>query len=89
MLRQDSSRGGKKSAKLTRSSVRSGPYQDIGHILSEFPQRARMQGERRRTIASSRSAITDTGDFYPTLAGPAKTVEKHKKDFDEFLKNFK
>ncbi len=24
-----------------------------------------------------------------TLVGPAKTVEKHKKDFDEWLKNFK
>jgi hypothetical protein len=33
--------------------------------------------------------LTDAGDFYPTLVGPAKTVEKHKKDFDEFLKNFK
>lgn len=33
--------------------------------------------------------ITDSGDFYPTLVGPAKTVEKHKKDFDEWLKNFK
>lgn len=33
--------------------------------------------------------ITDKGDFYPTLVGPAKTVEKHKKDFEEFLKNFK
>jgi hypothetical protein len=33
--------------------------------------------------------LTDAGDFYPTLVGPAKTVEKHKKDFDEWLKNFK
>ena len=33
--------------------------------------------------------ITDSGDFYPTLVGPAKTVEKHKKDFDAWLKNFK
>ena len=33
--------------------------------------------------------LTDSGDFYPTLIGPAKTVEKHKKDFDEWLKNFK
>jgi len=29
------------------------------------------------------------GDYYPTLVGPAKTVEKHKKEFEEFLKNFK
>ena len=33
--------------------------------------------------------VTDKGDYYPTLVGPAKTVEKHKKDFEEFLKNFK
>lgn len=33
--------------------------------------------------------VTDKGDFYPTLIGPAKTVEKHKKEFEEFLKNFK
>ncbi len=32
---------------------------------------------------------TDKGDYYPTLVGPAKTVEKHKKEFEEFLKNFK
>ncbi len=33
--------------------------------------------------------ITDSGDYYPTLIGPAKTVEKHKKEFEEWLKNFK
>ena len=33
--------------------------------------------------------VTDKGDFYPTLVGPAKTVEKHKKDFEDWLKNFK
>ena len=33
--------------------------------------------------------ITEGGDFYATLVGPAKTVEKHKKDFDDWLKNFK
>jgi len=33
--------------------------------------------------------LTDAGDFYPTLIGPAKTVEKHKKDFEDWLKNFK
>jgi hypothetical protein len=29
------------------------------------------------------------GEYYLKLIGPAKTVEKHKKDFEEFLKNFK
>ncbi len=32
---------------------------------------------------------TKDGQYYMTLLGPAKTVEKHKKGFDEFLKNFK
>jgi hypothetical protein len=32
---------------------------------------------------------TDSGDYYLTLVGPAKTVDKHKKEFEEFLKNFK
>jgi hypothetical protein len=29
------------------------------------------------------------GPYFMRLVGPAKTVEKHKKDFDEWLKNFK
>jgi hypothetical protein len=29
------------------------------------------------------------GEYYLKLIGPAKTVGKHKKDFEEFLKNFK
>ena len=33
--------------------------------------------------------VTDSGDYYPTLVGPAKTIEKHKKEFEDWLKNFK
>lgn len=33
--------------------------------------------------------VTDNGDYYPTLVGPAKTIEKHKKAFDDWLKSFK
>ena len=29
------------------------------------------------------------GPYYIKFVGPAKTVERHKKDFDEWLKNFK
>ncbi len=29
------------------------------------------------------------GQYYMTLVGPAKTIEQHKKSFDEWLKNFK
>lgn len=32
---------------------------------------------------------TKDGQYYMTLVGPAKTVEKHKKGFEEWLKNFK
>lgn len=32
---------------------------------------------------------TKDGQFFMTLLGPAKTVEKHKKSFEEWLKNFK
>ena len=32
---------------------------------------------------------TKEGQYYMTLVGPAKTIEKHKKGFDEWLKNFK
>lgn len=31
---------------------------------------------------------TKDGQYYLTLLGPAKTVEKHKKGFEEWLKNF-
>ena len=29
------------------------------------------------------------GPYFMTLIGPARTVEQHKKGFDEWLKNFK
>ena len=32
---------------------------------------------------------TDGKQYYMTLLGPARTVEKHKKPFEEWLKNFK
>lgn len=32
---------------------------------------------------------TDSGDYYMTLLGPAKTVAKHEKAFKEWLTNFK
>jgi hypothetical protein len=33
--------------------------------------------------------LTESGDYYFRLNGPAKTIAKHEKDFMEFLKNFK
>jgi hypothetical protein len=32
---------------------------------------------------------TKDGQYYMTLVGPTKTIEKHKKGFEEWLKNFK
>ncbi len=32
---------------------------------------------------------TNDGEFYMTLLGPEKTVEKHKKEFESWLKSFK
>jgi hypothetical protein len=68
------------------------PYQDLtGTFLSKFPPNAPTAKVTEK--ANYRQLyvilITEKGDFYPTLIGPAKTVEKHKKDFEEFLKNFK
>ena len=63
----------------------------IGVFLSKFPPFApnakitEKPGYRQLYVLFT----TDNGDYYLTLLGPAKTVEKHKKDFDEFLKNFK
>jgi len=68
------------------------PYQDItGTLLSKFPPNAPTAKVTEKSNYRQLYVIliTDKGDFYPTLIGPAKTVDKHKKDFEEFLKNFK
>jgi hypothetical protein len=68
-------------------------YQDVkGTFLSKFPPfapdaKVTEKPEHRQLYVLF--AAGDKGEFYMTLLGPAKTVEKHKKDFDEFLKNFK
>ncbi len=67
-------------------------YQDVqGVFLSKFPPFAPNAKITEKPAYRQLYVIliSDKGDFYPTLLGPAKTVEKHKKDFDEFLKNFK
>jgi hypothetical protein len=67
-------------------------YQDVsGTFLSKFPPFApnakiTEKGSYRQLYVVFTS---DSGDYYMTLLGPAKTIEKHKKDFEEFLKNFK
>jgi hypothetical protein len=68
------------------------PYQDLtGTFLSKFPPNAPTAKVTEK--ANYRQlyvvVVTDKGDFYPTVIGPAKTVEKHKKEFEDWLKRFK
>lgn len=67
-------------------------YQDItGTFLSKFPPFAPNAKITEKTNHRQLYVImkTDDGDYYLQLLGGAKTIEKHKKDFDAMLKNFK
>ena len=67
-------------------------YQDVtGTFLSKFPPFAPDAKVTEKPDYRQLYVLftTDKGDYYLTLLGPAKTVEKHKKDFEEFLKNLK
>lgn len=66
-------------------------YQDISgtFIKKPFPM-----AEKGTPIPDYRQLYVvfeakDGKQYYMTLLGPAKTVEKHKKPFEEWLKNFK
>ena len=65
-------------------------YQDVKgtFIKKPFPM-----AEKGTPVAGYRQlyVVFETKDsqYYFTLIGPEKTVEKHKKGFDEWLKNFK
>jgi hypothetical protein len=39
--------------------------------------------------AWTRRNLDSSGDYYMTLLGPAKTVEKHEKAFKEWIASFK
>ena len=85
-----------KDAKPAVSKVKVGKedatYQDIkGTLLKKFPpfdpnaKITKVEDYRQiYVIFEGKDAV-----YSLTLLGPAKTVEKHKKDFDEWLKNFK
>jgi hypothetical protein len=95
LKRQLAKFGGKpdvKENKLTIGKIEA-PYQDIsGTYLSKFPPNApnakvtEKPNYRQLYVVL---LVPEKGDFYPTLVGPAKTVETHKKEFEEFLKNLK
>jgi hypothetical protein len=71
-------------------------YQDIkGTYLKRFPPNdpnakvTKLADYRQLYVIfeSKEGEVTNLYSMY--LTGPAKTVEKHKKDFDEWVKNFK
>ncbi len=67
-------------------------YQDIkGTFLSKFPPFAPNAKITEKPDYRQLYVIfsTDAGDYYLALLGPAKTVEKNKKEFEEWLGNFK
>ncbi len=72
-------------------------YQDIkGTLLKKFPpfdpnaKITRVENYRQiYVIFEGKDAQGKDAVLSLTLLGPTKTVEKHKKDFDEWLKNFK
>jgi len=66
-------------------------YQDISGILKkkDFPQAEKftpVPGQRQLYVLFDSK---DGDSYYVRLLGPEKTVEKHKKGFEEWLKNFK
>jgi hypothetical protein len=69
------------------------PYQDLsGTYLSKFPPAAPNAKITEKPDFRQLYVVLlvpEKGDYYAALVGPAKTVEKHKKEFEEFLKNFK
>jgi hypothetical protein len=85
-----------KDAKPAVSKIKVGKeeatYQDIsGTLLKKFPpfdpnaKVTKVENYRQiYVIFDGKDAV-----YSLTLLGPAKTVEKHKKEFDEWLKNFK
>ncbi len=66
--------------------------QDVkGVYLSKFPPFAPNAKITEKTDWRQIYVIfmTDSGDYYMTLLGPAKTVEKHEKAFKEWIASFK
>ena len=66
-------------------------YQDISgtYINRPFPMAEKgtpMEGYRQLYVVFESK---DGQQYYMTLVGPQKTVEKHKKGFEDWLKNFK
>jgi len=69
-----------------------GTYQDIkGTFIKKFPPFAPDAKITKMTDYRQIYVVFEAGgkQYYMTLLGPAKTIEKHKAGFDGWLKNFK
>jgi hypothetical protein len=85
-----------KNPKAEVSKTKFGPleatFQDVqGTFLSKFPPfdpnaKVTEKAEWRQLYVIFE---TDKGQYYMTLLGPAKTVEKHKDTFEKWLTSFK
>jgi hypothetical protein len=80
----------------TKVGTNEAMYQDIqGTLLKKFPPfdpnaKITKVADYRQLYVVFEAKSGDTTVLYSmTLLGPAKTVEKHKKAFDEWVKNFK
>ncbi|VTS05419.1 hypothetical protein [Tuwongella immobilis] len=85
---------GKLNEKIEKLKVgaRDATLQDItGTFLEKFPPFAPNAKITRKPNYRQLYVVFDGegGSYYLALLGPAKTVEKHKADFVEFLKKFK
>lgn len=85
----------KKAIKVEKAKVGTleATYQDItGTFLSKFPPFAPNPKITKKENFRQLYVIfedKDGGQYYITVLGGAKTIEKHKKGFEEFIKNFK
>ena len=92
---------GKKAQDVVKiEKIKIGPhdamYQDIqGTFLKKFPPfdpnaKTTKVPDYRQLYVIFEAKENDTTVLYSmTLLGPVKTIEKHKKAFDEWIKNFK
>jgi hypothetical protein len=85
-----------KTEKLKFGGKFEGAYQDIqGTLLKKFPpfdpnaKITKVPDYRQIYVIFEVKDGDATTVYSMTLLGPAKTVEKHKKAFDEWIKNFK
>ena len=83
--------GRKDKVEKTKIGEIEATYQDVNGTFKKkkfpmAPDFTPVEGYRQLYVVFE---AKDGKQYYMTLLGPKATVEKHKKAFDEFLKNFK